>query len=394
VPAAANGGRRLNAEAECLGKERRMNVADVARAVESMAPPELAEEWDNVGLLVGDAAAAVRKLLVCTDLTEAVLAEALAARAQMVVAHHPVIFKSIRRVTASEAPVVYKALRRGLAVYAAHTNLDAAPGGPSDVLADVLHLTDRRPLEAIARRDQCKVTVFLPPSELSTVAGAAFAAGAGRIGRYRDCGFFCHGLGSYCGGEGTHPTIGEPGRPEIVEELRLEVLCPRPKAAAVREAIRAAHSYEEPAIDTYVLEDSPAGCGWGRVGTLRRPVTVQTLIRRLKRATGARKVQLAAPSQKGGDGRGMLVTTAACFSGSGGGYYRKALAQGAMLYVTGEMGHHDALDAVAHGMAVICLGHGHSERIAMARLAERLGERLPRLKVVVSKRDRDPYAIV
>ena len=124
----------------------------------------------RVNVKRADLAADVRKVMVCTDLTEPVLAEAARAKAQMVVAHHPIIFKSIQRVTASEAPVVYEAVRRGLAVYAAHTNLDAAPGGTNDVLADVLRLTNRRPLEPIVRRDQCKVVVFIPPDSLSAVA--------------------------------------------------------------------------------------------------------------------------------------------------------------------------------------------------------------------------------
>jgi putative NIF3 family GTP cyclohydrolase 1 type 2 len=305
-----------------------------------------------------------------------------------------VIFRSITRVTASDAPVVYEAIRHGLAVYVAHTNLDAAPGGTNDVLADVLQIGRRRPLEPIIGQGQCKVVVFLPPDDLSAVAGAAFAAGAGRMGNYQDCGFFCHGLGSFCGDEGTHPAVGEAGRQEVTEELRLEVICPRAKVPTVREAIRSAHSYEEPAIDTYALESFPEGCGWGRIGKLKRPVTLQTVINRLKRATGARKVLLAGPGEEGGDGMGMLVTTAACFSGSGGSFYREAIAQGAGLYVTGEMGHHDAIDAVAGGMAVVCLGHGHSERIAMARLGERLASQLPKLSVLVSERDRDPYTIV
>jgi len=372
-----------------------MKVADIVRAVESLAPPDLAEDWDNVGLLVGDLAGNVRKVMFCMDLTEAVLAEAVRARAQMVIAHHPPIFRSLSRVTADEAPVMYEAIRRGLAVYAAHTNLDAAPGGTSDVLADVLQLVDRRPLEPIVQRGRCKVVVFVPPDELPRVANAAFAAGAGRIGNYHDCAFFCHGIGSFYGDSSARPAIGDAGRPEVTEELRLEMICPRSGAPAVCEAIRAAHRYEEPAIDTYVLEDFPSGCGRGRIGRLKRPVTVQTLINRLKKATGLKNVLLAAArGERNGDRKGMLVTTAACFSGSGGAVFRKAISQGATFYVTGELGHHDAVDAVSAGTTVVCLGHGHSERLAMARLAERLGKQIPKLRTAVSRRDRDPYVIV
>lgn len=371
-----------------------MKVADVARAVEALAPLELAADWDNVGMLVGDLAAEVRKVLVCTDVTEAVLDEAIKAQAQMIVAHHPVIFRSAQRVTACDTPVVHKAVGRGLCIYSAHTNLDAAPGGTSDVLADILGLVDRRPLEPIAQQCECKVVVFVPPDDLSGVASAAFAAGAGRIGGYHECVFFCHGIGSFCGADGTDPAVGEAGRHEVTEELRLEMICPRSKAAHVAAAVRSVHSYEEPAIDTYVLEKFAVGAGWGRIGKLKRPVTVQTLVNRLKKATGLRKVLLATPGGEESDGKGVLVTTAACFSGSAGSYFRKAIAQGATFFVTGEMGYHDAMDAVASGTTVACLGHGHSERLAMAKLGERLAKKLPKLKVAPARSDRDPFAIV
>ena len=393
-----------------------MKVADIARAVESLAPLALAEEWDNVGLLVGDRDAEVRRMLVCTDLTEAVLAEAVAAQAQMVLAHHPVIFKGVPRVTADETPVVYEALRRGIAVYAAHTNFDAAPGGPSDVLADVLGLADRRPLEPIVRRDLCKLVVFAPPEQLGVLADTAFSAGAGRIGRYRDCSFFCHGIGSFFGEVGARPAVGQAGRQEFAEEVRLEVVCPRAKAPAVVEALRAAHGYEMPAIDTYALEDFPPDCGHGRIGRLTRPATVQTLLNRLKKAVGVRDLLLAVATGEGegdggpkggrkgrtgrkgdgkrGDGRGKLVTTAATFGGSAGGSWRRAVGAGATFLVTGEMRHHDALDAAAAGLTVACLGHGHSERLAMRRLAERLASQLRGLTTLASHRDEDPFAVV
>ena len=371
-----------------------MKVADVVRVMESLAPLELAEDWDNVGLLVGDLSGTVTRAMVCLDVTEAVLAEAIRARAQMIVAHHPVVFRPIPRVTADEAPVVYEAVRRGVAIYSAHTNFDAAPGGTNDVLADVLHLAERRPLEPTVRQDRCKVVVFVPPDDLAKVARAAFAAGAGRIGNYHDCAFFCHGIGSFFGDFATAPSIGEAERHELTEELRLEIICSRPRAGTICEAVRAAHSYEQPAIDTYVLEDRPEGCGCGRIGRLRRPVTVQTLVNRLKRATGLKKVLLApAAGERNGDRKGMIVTTAACFTGSGDSGFRNAIAQGATFYVTGELTHHDALDATAEGMTVVCLGHSHSERLAMSDLARRLSENLPKLKVAVSQRDRDPYIL-
>ena len=378
-----------------------MKVADVVRVLETLAPKALAEEWDNVGLLVGDSQRRVTKLLVCMDATEPVLAEALKAGAQMILAHHPVIFKSIARVTAEDSPVVHEAIRRGIAIYAAHTNLDNAAGGTNDVLADAMGLGDRRAIMPLVRRDLCKLAVFTPPEDVSRVADAAFDAGAGLIGNYSRCAFLAHGLGSFCPRAGAHPTVGRTGRQEVVEELRLEVVCPRCKAPAVCEAIAAAHSYETPAIDVYPLEDFPPGCGGGRVGTLARPMTVRSIVARLKKATGAPHVQVASPAGLGPpraagktDGHGRLVRCAAVFTGAGGSAWSAAAAAGATLYVTGEMGYHDALEAVAGGLTVLCLGHGHSERPGIRDLARRAAEMLGKLKVIDSARDRDPFATV
>ena len=372
-----------------------MKVADIVRILEAIAPPHLAADWDNVGLLLGDGRADTPKLLLCIDLTEEVLAEAVSAGARMVMAYHPVIFKPLSRLTADAAPVACGAARRGIAVYSMHTALDAAPQGTNDVLADMLGLVDRRPLEPAVRADRCKLVVFVPPENVSRVAEAAFAAGAGRIGNYFGCGFFCHGIGTFCGDESTRPFLGEAGRHEAAEELRLEVVAPRAKAGAVAAAVRAAHPYEEPAIDVYAIDDYPAGCGSGRAGRLRRPVTVQTLIRRVKKAAGLKHVSAALPAAGSrGDGKGQLVSRAACCAGSCGQAWRQAAAAGATFYLTGEMRHHDALAARAAGLAVVCLGHGNSERAALKRLAAKLAVLAPKVKAVFARSDRDPLAIL
>jgi dinuclear metal center YbgI/SA1388 family protein len=368
-----------------------MKVREVVSALERLAPPALAAEWDNVGLLVGDGSAEVRRLLLCIDLTEGVLAEAVKAGAAMVMAYHPVIFKPIPRVTAEAAPVVYEAARRGLAVYSVHTAWDAAAGGADDVLADLLGLAERRALVPAAGRGECKIVVFVPPADLSAVSEAAFEAGAGRIGGYSQCAFFTHGIGSFCGDASTHPAAGRAGHPEAVEELRLEMISPLARAPAVCDAIRSAHSYETPAIDVYPLESLPAGCGLGRVGRLARPAMLEALVARVKRAVGVRRALLARP---GGRARRGRIGLAACGAGAGRDVYRQAIAEGAGLFVTGELPHHHALTAAAAGMAVLCLGHSHTERITLNRLAEQLALAIPKLKVIRSAQDRDPYEIV
>lgn len=371
-----------------------MKVSDVIRALEAFAPPSLAAEDDNVGLIVGDPSANVAKLLLCIDLTESVLAEAAAAKARMIMSYHPVIYRPVHRVTAADAPIAYAAARRGLAVYSVHTAMDAAPGGTNDVLAEMMGLVNCRPLELMVLRRRCKVVAFVPPEDLSRVADAAFSAGGGRIGNYHDCAFFSHGIGAFCGGPGTHPKIGHPGEHEATEEIRLELVAPRSCVDDVCAAIRAAHSYETPAIDVYPLEDYPDGCGLGRVGKLARPASAATLIARIKRAAGLKRVLVARPPKRGRSaGAAARVTTAACCAGSCGALIGRAIEAGATFYLTGEMRHHDALAATRDGMTVVCMGHSNSERIALPHLADWLKQMLPKLNVSISRSDRDPFQI-
>ena len=372
-----------------------MKVREIVRALEAIAPPRLAAEWDNVGLLIGDMSGEAGKLMLCIDLTEKVLAEVVRAKVGMVMAYHPVIFKPISRLTVGEAPVAYAAAAHGLAVYSMHTALDAAPGGTNDILAEVLNLKDPRPVEPIVLQSGYKIVVFTPPEDASHIADAAFEAGAGRIGHYERCAFFSHGIGTFVGGPQSRPVIGQAGRQEATEELRLEVVAPKERVAEICSAIRAAHSYETPAIDVYPLDETPPDSGMGRIGRLPRPVTAAALIGRIKKAVGLKQVLLAASTdRKSGDGKGRLVSVAACCVGSAGSLYRAAAAGGATFYLTGEMRHHDALAATAAGMNVVCLGHSNSERITLKRLADRLAVTLPKLKVVIAKSDADPFKVV
>jgi len=373
----------------------KMKVREIVNVLEEIAPPHLAAEWDNVGLLVGNAEAGATRLMLCIDLTEQVLREATRARVGMVMAYHPPLFKAISRVTVAENPVIYDAASAGVAVYSMHTALDAAPGGANDALAELLGIAKPRALEPVVRRGGYKVVIFAPADEVSKVADAAFEAGAGRIANYERCAFFSHGIGTFFGAEGSKPTVGRAGRQEAAEELRLEVIAPKDKVSAICSAVRAVHSYEAPAIDIYPLEEAPAGCGLGRIGRLKKPATVGSLISRIKKKTQLKKVLLAVGAgHKRGDGRGRLVTTAACCVGSCGSLFRPAAAAGATFYLTGEMRHHDALEAIAAGLDVVCLGHSNSERIALAKLAERLSVKLPKVKVLLSDTDRDPFNIV
>lgn len=411
-----------NPKSEIPNPQSPVSVRDVVAELERIAPPQLSQSWDNVGLLIGDAAGPARRVMLCIDLTPAVLDEALRARCSMVMAYHPPIFKPISRVTADRSAVVYAAVRSGLSVYSMHTAWDAAEGGLNDILADAIGMAaGRRPLRGEPVKDYCKIAIFAPAAQLQKVSRAAYDAGAGQVGNYFDCGFHVEGTGTFCCGADTHPSIGRPGRCESVQEVRLEVIAPRSRAAAVCSAVRAAHSYEEPVIDVYPVDLYKEDYGVGRVGPLARPASLAALVRRVKQACGvdgcmvARAVpeavsggvsrascprveRASSPAGPGGEGvsggiSGDVIQTIACCAGSGGDVFRDAVAAGAGLYVTGEMRHHDALEATGRGMNVICVGHSNSERLGLARLAEDLRTRIGALTVSVASSDRDPFTI-
>ncbi len=369
-----------------------MRIRDLADAMEQIAPTRLAEDWDNVGLLIGDPAAEAGRVMLCIDLTDAVLDEAVAHSCQAVVAYHPPIFRPIKQITPAACPVAWRAIEAGIAVYSPHTALDIAAGGTNDVLAEALELINVRPLQPAGPQQQAKVVIFLPETDLDAVSGAAFEAGAGRIGLYDHCSFYGSGTGTFRGGPGSDPTVGRPGRKESASEVRLETICPQGRVAEVVHAVREAHSYQTPAIDIYpVGSPEEDRIGMGRVGELAVPAELDVLVETVKTAFSLPGVLLVR-------GRGPTASTrisrVAVAAGSCGSIFRSAVEAGAELYLTGEMRHHDALAAAAAGLHVVALCHSNSERIALANLAETLTERIEDdVELFISERDADPFTI-
>lgn len=359
-------------------------VADLIRAMEEVAPTRLAEPWDNVGLLVGDPAAPLGRVVLTIDCTREVLREATSGGGDVaIVSYHPPIFEAQKRFAAGS--IAYAAARAGVAVYSPHTALDAADGGTNDVLADALGMTARAPLRAAEQKDrELKLVTFVPEEHVERVSAALFAAGAGRIGKYESCSFRSPGTGTFFGGEGTNPVVGQPGRLELAPELRLETVVPIPRAAEVLRALRASHPYEEPAFDLVRLAAAPPGLGPGRVGTVER-APLRDHVARVKKALGVEHVLVAGSLDR-------EVARAAVCAGSGGDLIGDAVAAGADLLLTGEVRHHDALRAVASGLAVVCTRHSVSERAALVALERRLAELLPGAPITRAARDADPLA--
>jgi len=350
--------------------------------------PELARDWDNVGLLVGDPDQRVSRILLCIDLTAAVLREAQARRVQMILAYHPPIFTALKNIRADRQEIIFQAIRANIAVYAIHTALDVLPGGTSDVLADLIDLRDRRPIEAVdLPSNQSKVVIFVPAQAevLSKVSQALFRVGAGVIGQYAGCSFLTPGHGTFIGSEESHPAVGRAGNFETVEEMRLEVIAENDKLPAVVRAIRENHPYEEPAFDVYPLK-AVSELGIGRVGVLATPTTLKKVVDQIKKRTRLHHLQIADAAN------GQLIRAAV---GPGSCGKMLDVLEGKIdLFVTGEVRHHDALSATRSGISIICLGHGNSERITLNTLQKILARSLPDVEFFTSARDVDPLAIV
>jgi dinuclear metal center YbgI/SA1388 family protein len=362
-----------------------MLLADVIAALEQIAPTRHAESWDNVGLLAGDPDQPVRKAILTIDYTRAVAAEAQAEGCDLVIAYHPPIFDPLKRLVAGS--IVFDAIRRGVAIYSPHTALDVADGGTNDMLADILGLQDRQPLRPTEARDrEYKLITFVPHEHLERVSQALFDAGAGRIGSYSHCSFRSPGTGTFFGEAGTNPAVGQSGRLETAEEVRIETIVPIQSLAPVLQALRQAHPYETPAFDLVRLAAAPEGIGQGRIGrTEKRDRT--SFLDHIKRELGLDRLLVAGPT----DG---VVERAACCAGACGNLLDDAIRQNADLYLTGEMRHHDALKAAAAGMTVVCTLHSHSERKVLPRLADRLRALLPDLQTHLSRRDADPFSML
>ena len=366
-----------------------MKLSRLTELLEQMMPACFAESYDNVGLLCGDQAAQISRILLTVDVTPAVLAEAKRRKAQMILSHHPPISQKLSRLVngSGQSSLLYKAIRAGVALYAMHTNLDSIEGGINSALAELVGITgDLQPLRLARTGANYKLVVFVPADSVDRLSDAIFAAGAGRIGhqhRYSECSFCSGGVGTFHGDESTSPAVGRSGRREYVQELRLETIVPAGDLPEVLAAMRNAHPYEEPAYDLIPLEPMDDRVGLGRVGKLAREVTASTLVGRIKKGLGMKTLQLLGSPQR-------KVSIAAVASGSLGDMLSDVFKSKAQFLLTGELKHHQALEADQRGLVVAVTGHWNSERPGMAKLTGQLKSALPDIAVLLSTADKEP----
>ncbi|WP_324651130.1 Nif3-like dinuclear metal center hexameric protein [Georgenia sp. H159] len=372
-----------------------LTVADVVGLLEQRYPPGTAEGWDAVGLVAGDPEAPVRTVVFAVDPVQDVAAEAIAAGADLLVTHHPLYLRGTSTVSAAtpKGRVVHDLIRAGCALYTAHTNADSAAGGVADALADLLELTDRQPLTPHDAAALDTLTVFVPQDHTTAVLDALADAGAGAIGEYDRCAFSAPGQGTFRAGDAANPTIGERGRVTEVVEDRLEMTLPRHRRTAVVAALRASHPYEEPAFSVVEHATHPAGTGIGRIGTLPEPTTLRTLAERVAAVLPA----TAQGIRVAGDLDAHVRTVAVC-GGSGDSLLGTVRARGADVYLTADLRHHPASEALEAGPPyLIDATHWASEwpwlPVAAARLEEDAREAGGAVRTVVSTLVTDPWTL-
>jgi dinuclear metal center YbgI/SA1388 family protein len=363
-------------------------VSEFSAYLERFAPSSTAAEWDNTGLLLGDPAANVTRVMTCLTVTPDVSAEAVREGANLIVSHHPVLFRGAKKLTAtnSEGQAVLPLLRAGIAVYSPHTAFDNCPGGINDGLCKRLGLVNVAALRPREARRQCKLVVFAPDADLQKVSDAVFAAGAGVIGQYNECSFRLAGTGTFYGTDATNPTVGQKGRREDVSEWRLEVVVPEHLVSSVVGAMRKAHSYEEPAFDIYPLKPGTSG-GEGRFGELGAPAPLGELAKLVKTALKANAVQVVGDPAR-------VVRTVALACGAAGEFLSDAIRCKADVFLTGEVRFHDALTARGANVGLILPGHYATERPAVEDLAAKIAIAFPGTTTWASGDERDPLATI
>lgn len=345
-------------------------VADALEALEVVAPRRYAFSWDRIGLQTGDPKAALTRAVVSLDSSREAAAFAAASGAELLLAHHPLIWEPVERIDPTSRPgdVLSVLLASNIAFAAAHTNWDAAPGGINDTLARLLGVEACAPFGAAGESSELKVVVFVPASHAESVVDALSDAGCGTLGAYQRCAFFGEGRGTYEPQPGANPMVGTVGSREHVDELRVEMRVPRERLAAARAALKQVHPYDEPAADWYALEPDRA-MPTGRVGTLREPMPFGAFVERCDERLETRSLAWGDPA--------LQVRRVALVGGAADGEWRAAREAGADVLVTGEVRQHNALEASESGFSLIQAGHFATENPGCVALRDAMERCLP-----------------
>ncbi len=360
-----------------------MKIKEIVSALERFAPLPLQDGFDNAGLQIGLTEAEATGALLCLDVTEAVLDEAIALGYNLVISHHPLLFKGYKSITGKDyvERCILKTIRHDIVVYSAHTNLDNAPGGVNFKIAEKLGLQHVRVLEPKA---DClvKLVTFVPVAHAEAVRDALFRAGCGQKGNYDACSYNTEGTGTFRANEGAHPFCGSVGELHRENEIRIETILPAFRKAEAVRALLAAHPYEEPAFDLYPLQNTWAQAGSGIIGELNEPVTELEFLKEVKKTfeVGCLKHNKLI---------GREIQRVALCGGAGAFLLSQAIRQGADAFITGEIKYHDYF---GHDTDLLMaeIGHYESEQYTREIFYSIIRDLFPNFMIQYSKVNTNP----
>ncbi|MEW6077084.1 MAG: Nif3-like dinuclear metal center hexameric protein [Thermodesulfobacteriota bacterium] len=347
-----------------------VTVADMAGLMNRLAPPELAESWDNCGLQAGSYGWSADLVWVSLDPSYEVIAAACAAGVNLLITHHPLLLSGIKNIDFESMPgrAIRLAAEHRLSIFSAHTSLDSADGGLNDVCAERLELTETRVLASPRQPDYRKLAVFVPETHETVVLRALEDTPAGVYGAYSCCSFTVRGTGRFKPSAGASPFIGTAGEVATADEVRIETIVAADDLQGVIERIRSVHPYETMAYDVFPLAGSVGKArGMGRVGRMKTPMPLAAFADFVKERFGADHVRMA------GDPDLTVASVAVC-SGSGSSLMGDFFASGADAFVSGEFKHHNGLAAREAGRGLVDAGHFETERLVVGLLVRRLRE--------------------
>lgn len=359
-----------------------MKVKDICTYLEQIAPLSLQESYDNSGLLVGNKEQEIVAVLVSLDCTEAVVEEAAAKGCGLIVAHHPIIFGGLKKLTGANyiERTVIKAIQLNIAIYAIHTNLDNWHLGVNHKIAQRIGLLQTKVLQPLTQK-LLKLVTFVPIQQKQEVANALFAAGAGNIGNYSHCSFSLQGEGTFMANDEAKPFVGLANQLHAEPETRLEVVLPNWKKSQVISALVAAHPYEEVAYDIYPLENAIQLAGSGLIGVLEKPLASNEFLQHLKLTMELEMIRFT-PFEK------PIQKIAVC-GGAGSFLIKAAKAAGADAFVTADVKYHEFFDA-EQSLMIADIGHFESEKFTKTLLSELILEKFPTFAILLSGINTNP----
>lgn len=361
----------------------KMKIKEIVSALERFAPLPLQDGFDNAGLQIGLTEAEATGALLCLDVTEAVLDEAIASGCNLIISHHPLIFKGYKSITGKDyvERCILKAIKNDIVIYSAHTNLDNAPGGVNFKIAEKIGLKNVRILDP-KESSLIKLVTFVPSAQAEEVRNALFTAGCGCIGNYDSCSYNTEGEGTFRAQEGSHPFCGTVGELHHETEVRIETILPEYKKGEVIRALLSKHPYEEPAYDLYPLHNSWTQVGSGIVGELKEPESELEFLKRIKKI-------FEVGCLKHNKLTGRLIQKVSLCGGAGAFLIPQAVRSGADVFITGEIKYHDYFGRETD-ILLAEIGHYESEQYTKEIFYSIIRDLFPNFALQFSKVNTNP----